>query len=274
MPRRKRDLELGPDELDLNRVVAANFRAAREFRGWTQQEAATRLSDAMGYDVPQASISIIERSVSGNRPRNITADELAGFAKAFDLPILWFLRPTEPGKTLVVGSNGEPMAALPTLVYGTESQMAEMRSAVDADWAPELAAATSRYSAEQINALVKARDQYFTAQLDSTRRQIQSQIDELAELLEPLTKILGTADDGLLQPRWEGRLSKALLGGHLANVIAEVGEPWDVLPGLFGPLATQFDEGIVDELLSRDDPEVRAATLSFLEALSEGGTKR
>ena len=267
MPRRKRDVELGPDELDLNRVVAANFRAAREFRGWTQDEAASRLTDAMGYDVPQASISIIERSVSGNRPRNITADELAGFAKAFDLPVLWFLRPTEPGKRLVVGSSGEPMAALPTLVYGTESQVAEMRSAVDADWAPEMAAATSRYSADQIHALVKARDQFFTAQLDSTRRQIQSQIDELAGLLEPLTKTLGTADDGLLQPRWEGRLSKALLGGQLAAVIEESGEPGELLPSLYASFAAQFDEREVDETLATDSERVREAALDLLKAL-------
>jgi hypothetical protein len=225
------------------------------------------------YDVPQASISIIERSVSGNRPRNITADELAGFAKAFDLPILWFLRPTEPGKTLVVGSNGEPMAALPTLVYGTESQVVEMRSAVEADWAPELAAATSRYSAEQIRALVKARDQYFTAQLDSTRRQIQSQIDELAELLEPLTRILGTADDGLLQPRWEGRLAKALLGGHAADLIESEGRPADVLPNLFSALATTFDEGAADRLAKTDSETVRRAALGLLEVLDQAAAE-
>ena len=125
----------------------------------------------------------------------------------------------------------------------------------------------TQLSADQIHALVKARDQFFTAQLDSTRRQIQSQIDELAGLLEPLTKTLGTADDGLLQPRWEGRLSKALLGGQLAAVIEESGEPGELLPSLYASFAAQFDEREVDETLATDSERVREAALDLLKAL-------
>jgi ribosome-binding protein aMBF1 (putative translation factor) len=50
---------------DVNEIVAYNFRAARELRGWTQEETARRLQDVLGQRLPQASISAIERTYEG-----------------------------------------------------------------------------------------------------------------------------------------------------------------------------------------------------------------
>lgn len=69
---------------DLNEIVAYNFRAARELRGWTQEEAARRLEGLLGQRLPQASISAIERAYDGDRRREFDAHELMAFALAFE----------------------------------------------------------------------------------------------------------------------------------------------------------------------------------------------
>src|SRR5437660_324670 len=43
--------------VDMNEIVAYNFRAARELRGWTQEETALQLERFLGQRLPQASIS-------------------------------------------------------------------------------------------------------------------------------------------------------------------------------------------------------------------------
>ncbi len=82
-----------PPEVDLNQVVAYNFRAARELRGWTQDELAERLEPRLGQRLTQAGISSIERAWDGDRRREFDAHEILIFALAFDLPIIWFLLP-------------------------------------------------------------------------------------------------------------------------------------------------------------------------------------
>lgn len=78
---------------DVNEIVAYNFRAARELRGWTQEETARRLEDVLGQRLPQASISAIERAYEGDRRREFDAHELVAFALAFELPLVWFFLP-------------------------------------------------------------------------------------------------------------------------------------------------------------------------------------
>ena len=75
--------------LDANQVVAYNFRAARELRGWTQDHVAYLLAQYLGQQLPKASISAIERSLEGDRRREFDAQELVAFALTFDLPIVW-----------------------------------------------------------------------------------------------------------------------------------------------------------------------------------------
>ena len=82
-----------PGQADLNEIVAYNFRAARELRGWTQEETARALEGLLGQRLPQASISAIERAYEGDRHREFDAHEILAFALAFDLPLVWFFLP-------------------------------------------------------------------------------------------------------------------------------------------------------------------------------------
>ncbi len=82
-----------PKVANLNEVIAYNFRAARELRGWTQEEVALRLEPLLGQRLPQASISGIERTYEGDRQREFDAHEILAFALAFDLPMIWFFLP-------------------------------------------------------------------------------------------------------------------------------------------------------------------------------------
>lgn len=78
-----------------NQTVAYNLAAARSLRGWTQEEAAERLAPHIGSHWSKATFSAAERSIAGGRVRQFTADDLYAFAKAFNLPVLWFLLPPE-----------------------------------------------------------------------------------------------------------------------------------------------------------------------------------
>ena len=61
--------EPNTDELDVNAVVSYNVRAIRERRGWTQQFVAEQLGSLTGHQLPQASISAMERGFDGERRR-------------------------------------------------------------------------------------------------------------------------------------------------------------------------------------------------------------
>ncbi|MGH3650594.1 MAG: hypothetical protein ACRDU9_07770, partial [Acidimicrobiia bacterium] len=69
MARQRKQDEPESSEVNLNQVVAYNFRVARELRGWTQEEAADQLEPYLGMRLTQASISAIERAWDGDRNR-------------------------------------------------------------------------------------------------------------------------------------------------------------------------------------------------------------
>ncbi|MGH9036333.1 MAG: helix-turn-helix domain-containing protein [Acidimicrobiia bacterium] len=109
MPRRRREPPPPPPDprpaVDLNQVVAYNVRAARELRGWTQEEFADRLESYLGQRLTQAGVSSIERAWDGDRRREFDAHELLIFAMVFDLPILWFLLPPKGDHRLMRGTT-------------------------------------------------------------------------------------------------------------------------------------------------------------------------
>lgn len=104
-------------DADLNQIVAYNFKAARELRGWTQEEAAIRLEPLLGQRLPQASISAIERAYEGDRHREFDAHELLAFAEAFNLPLVWFLLPP-PGDDRWLRNTQRRVNDLYGLVFG------------------------------------------------------------------------------------------------------------------------------------------------------------
>jgi transcriptional regulator with XRE-family HTH domain len=92
-------------EVDLNQVVAYNVRAARELRGWTQEQFAARMEPYLGQRLTQASVSAIERAWDGERRREFDAHELLVFAMVLDLPMLWFLLPPPGDHRLMRGTT-------------------------------------------------------------------------------------------------------------------------------------------------------------------------
>lgn len=111
-----------PGQADLNEVVAYNFRAARELRGWTQEETAQALEGLLGQRLPQASISAIERAYEGDRRREFDAHEILAFALAFDLPLVWFFLPP-PGDRRLLSRTTNGVNELYGLVFGREPQL-------------------------------------------------------------------------------------------------------------------------------------------------------
>src|SRR4051812_6993557 len=84
-------LRVSPKQLTPNEVVAYNLHRARNMRGWTQEQAAERLEPFLGKRWSKASFSAAERSVTSDRAREFTVDELVAFARCFDLPPRWFM---------------------------------------------------------------------------------------------------------------------------------------------------------------------------------------
>ena len=125
MPRRQRAASgTGPNSagVDLNQVVAYNLRAARELRGWTQEEVADRVAPILGHRPTATTISVLERSWEGGRRRLFNVQDIAAYAAAFDLPILWFLLPP-PGDRREISGLGRPLAELYLLVLGRDYQL-------------------------------------------------------------------------------------------------------------------------------------------------------
>ena len=112
-----------------NQIVANNIARARMLRDWTQDEAAEACAPYLGTRLSSASWSALERSVDGTRIRQITADELVAFARAFDLPIGFFLTPPSAWDRRVVatpdtGDDGLEPVELFDVVIGTPDNLA------------------------------------------------------------------------------------------------------------------------------------------------------
>lgn len=116
---------VSPAGVNLNEVVAYNFRRARELRGLTQDEAALALERFLGVRLPQASISALERSFGGDKRREFDAQEILAFACAFDLPLLWFFLPP-PQDTRRLQGTSDHVHELYTLALGREDQLEDL----------------------------------------------------------------------------------------------------------------------------------------------------
>ena len=98
-PKRTPPVTLAP-----NQVIAYNLARAREWKGWTQEQAADALAPYLGVRWSKATFSAAERSVDGKVVRQFTGDDLVAFARCFDVPIAWFFMP--PPST---GEDGRPV---------------------------------------------------------------------------------------------------------------------------------------------------------------------
>jgi transcriptional regulator with XRE-family HTH domain len=89
-----------PTSATANETVSFNLRRARAIRGWTQEQAAEKLEPYLGRRLSKASMSAAERFPHGDRVREFTVDELFAFARAFNLPVSYFLLPPSGGTTV------------------------------------------------------------------------------------------------------------------------------------------------------------------------------
>src|SRR5437764_120070 len=124
---RKRDTKPAPPPeppgLDVNAVVSYNLRAIRERRGFTQQHVADRLATLTGHQLPQASISAMERGFDGERRRRFDAHELYLLSVVFNVPITYFLIPSPSDQDVALADTGRPVADLYRALLGTDDQL-------------------------------------------------------------------------------------------------------------------------------------------------------
>ncbi len=125
---RKRPAEDAPSsddngDLDVNAVVSYNVKAARERRGMTQQAVADALARLTGHQLPQASISAMERGFDGERRRRFDAHELYLLSQVFDVPIAYFFIPPPGLGGAVLADTRRPVAELYRSLLGTKSQL-------------------------------------------------------------------------------------------------------------------------------------------------------
>jgi Helix-turn-helix len=189
-----------------NQVVAFNLAQARQWRGWTQDQAAEALEPYLGKRWSKASVSQAERSIAGKFVRNFDADEIVAFARAFELPLGWFFMPPPPWsdhppapvklKTPDAEHLGTALALLVDLVFGDETTQALLAMRLDA-WLqqrpPQLTDAQAR-----ITSLVQLRiDSLARATIDDLA-QWQIALRAMANQLEDLeTRARATVDDEL-----------------------------------------------------------------------------
>jgi len=112
--------------LDVNAVVSYNLKAIRERQGWTQQGVAQRLAQFTGRELPQASISAMERGFDGDRRRLFNAHELYLLSQVFDVPIAYFFLPPPDELDVELADTRRPVAELYAAMLGRDDQMAEM----------------------------------------------------------------------------------------------------------------------------------------------------
>lgn len=145
-----------PDEsllpLTPNQLVAYNLRRARELRGWSQEQAITALTPFVGARWSKAVYSAAERSVTGVRRRNFDADDLLAFARAFKLPITYFLLPPDANESQL-STPDEPDGLPPTLI-------------LDHLYRPDV---DERHRVEQLCSQLAAETHYQGAILDRSR---------------------------------------------------------------------------------------------------------
>lgn len=98
------------------------MRAARELRGWTQEDLARHLERYLGQRLTQAAVSAIERAWDGERRREFDAHELLIFAMVFDLPIIWFLLPP-PGDRRLMRATTRQVDELYAWLLGRPDQL-------------------------------------------------------------------------------------------------------------------------------------------------------
>ena len=89
----------------------------------TQQGVADRLAQLTGHQLPQASISAMERGFDGDRRRRFDAHELYLLSQVFDVPIIYFFIPPPDMAGATLADSGRPVTELYRSLLGTDDQL-------------------------------------------------------------------------------------------------------------------------------------------------------
>jgi transcriptional regulator with XRE-family HTH domain len=143
-----------------NQVIAYNLHRARELHGWTQETAAERLEPFLGERWSRVVFSAAERSYyHEHRIRQFTADDIAAFAAAFELPISFFFTP-------------------PVTVLIDEYVPPNAREGISRQWYHELATARAD---EPVKTLIQERYREMAAAQGLSEEEIETLVQEEAE---------------------------------------------------------------------------------------------
>lgn len=112
--------------MDVNAVVSYNLRTIRERRGWTQQSVAERLAQLTKHQLPQASISAMERGFDGDRRRRFDAHELYLLSVVFKVPLVYFFLPPPKTGFQELADTGRPISELYAAVLGRDWELDDL----------------------------------------------------------------------------------------------------------------------------------------------------
>jgi hypothetical protein len=189
-----------------NQIVAFNVAKARLLRGWTQEEAAEQLAPYLGVRLSAASFSAIERSVDVGRPREFDANELLAFARAFRVPIAWFLTPPSAWEGVGVstpdaGEEGlDPMVMLDA-VLGTPETLEDYKQYLFS-W-PDPRHRMRVYADGRTEDLGRVQndvhprlDEFLRLRARTLLRDQLGDVDSARDVLQKLAALLDALDDG------------------------------------------------------------------------------
>jgi transcriptional regulator with XRE-family HTH domain len=181
--------------LSPNQVVAYNLTRAREWKGWTQDQAAEALAPYLGTRWSKASVSQAERSIAGRFIRNFDADEIVAFARAFELPVTWFFLPPppwshEPGVPVKLATPdaeefGAALGLLVDLVFGEPHQQALLSMRLQAfldELGPQPLTEAQQRIASAVNARVEALVRHSFRDLGRWQTALRSIANQLEDL--------------------------------------------------------------------------------------------
>ncbi|MGH3115703.1 MAG: helix-turn-helix domain-containing protein [Gaiellales bacterium] len=265
--------------LDANQVVAYNFRAARELRGWTQDHVAYLLAQYLGQQLPKASISAIERSVESDRRREFDAQELVAFALTFDLPIVWFLLPPPGADEYQLAGTHRSVLDLVRLLFGGDGELEDLRRRF-AELKPPWFAADPHAGEKVLEKasefpenltwthFERARQEAFLALVDQESLEIEKLVGDLSRVLAKLDQFsLKTYRE--THPKKVYRdISNSILGERIFRLLRDL-EVED--PGRYSRLRdVLFDAGpALENAVDLDDPETVARLAALLDRVEE-----
>jgi transcriptional regulator with XRE-family HTH domain len=185
--------------LTVHQVIAHNVFQARTLRRWTQQQAATAISQALGKPLTPAGLSAIEKTFTSRRQRVFDVTELVAFARAFGLPVAWFFLPPYGREADPIPPLYEHAATMAVDIFGDEdawqwyiARILTLISAPRSILHNELLGSAGYPGAEEWAAIDDRREQLLNASLKQFGSEHSDLVEDLLANLAKLKKLTTT----------------------------------------------------------------------------------